>query len=409
MDTERSNKIFSNSLLPVVDDILTKKDDFFKMADKRAKPFYVFDQSALDISVKRFVDTFENNISNVSIYYAVKLNHYPLLLRRVVEKGVGLEVASVRELNLALEAGSKRILYYAPAKSKADLQYILQHSDKIRIHLDSFHELKILGELTNKLGEGIKAGIRINLPTFGLWTKYGIPLGSLKEFWLEARKYPLIELDGIHFHQSRNRKTFFYIDTIKKIAEYFKNNFSASERKEIKYIDIGGGYEWDQCEGKIIRDNSNWPKYEILRCPTIEEYAEAIGGAIKKHLEPIVDATYVTEPGRYICNKTMHIVLKVSDIKNKKECVLNGGVNMIGWQRFEHEYFPLVNITSPDDMEQRCIMWGNLCTTWDVWGYYYYGRSLNIGDVVVVPYQGALSYSLAQSFINEIPNVYKLK
>ena len=105
----------------------------------------------------------------------------------------------------------------------------------------------------------------------------------------------------------------------------------------------------------------------------------------------------------------MHIVLSVADIKDKENCILNGGVNMVGWQRFEKEYFPLVNITHPSKKERQCRMWGNLCTTWDIWGYYYYGSKLGQKDIIIVPYQGALTYSLAQTFINDIPAVYKLK
>jgi diaminopimelate decarboxylase len=63
---------------------------------------------------------------------------------------------------------------------------------------------------------------------------------------------------------------------------------------------------------------------------------------------------------------------------------------------------------SKNDSERKINMWGNLCTTWDIWGYHVYGGELSQGDIVVVPNQGALTYSLAQSFINEIPEVYKL-
>ena len=104
----------------------------------------------------------------------------------------------------------------------------------------------------------------------------------------------------------------------------------------------------------------------------------------------------------------MYIVLSVADKKNENNVVLNGGVNMVGCQRFEHEYFPLINISSPSKKEIRCNMWGNLCTTWDIWGYFCYASKLKENDVIIVPNQGALTYSLAQDFIQPIPPVYKL-
>ena len=180
------------------------------------------------------------------------------------------------------------------------------------------------------------------------------------------------------------------------------------DRKNIQYIDFGGGFEPYRSEGVFLKNQSKRQKYHILTPPTIEEYAQAIGDAIKKYLDPIVDATYLSEPGRYICNGAMHIVLSVANVKDKENCILNGGVNMVGWQRFENEYFPLINLTHPSKTEQPYRMWGNLCTTWDIWGYYCYAKKLLEKDVIIVPYQGALTYSLAQSFINDIPPVYPL-
>jgi len=209
-----------------------------------------------------------------------------------------------------------------------------------------------------------------------LWTKYGIPLQSLGKFWDQAGEYSFLKLNSIHFHQSRNQTTLFYTDTIRELAKYLKNNFTPDQLKSIQYIDFGGGFEPYKSEGVIVSEGLSWPKYKILNTPTAEEYAIAIGNSIKKYLEPIVRATYLSEPGRYICNNAMHIVLSVADIKDKENCILNGGVNMVGWQRFEKEYFPLVNITHQSKTEQRHRMWGNLCTTWDIWGYYYYGSEI---------------------------------
>jgi len=397
------------NLLPLVKTILLKKDKFLNLANKTPTPFYVYDQEGMDESIESFVASFQRYIPNFQPYYAVKLNHHPLIVSRAVEKGMGLDVASIRELNIALKAGAEKIVYYSPAKSGNDLKYALKHADRVRIHIDSFSELHLLGKLTSKLKIKIEVGIRIHTPAHGLWTKYGISLQSLRKFWEEASKYPFLKLNGIHFHQSRNKTVSFYVNTIRDLANYLKENFTSDQLKSVALVDFGGGFEHCESEGVIVQKGLHWPKYKIPKNITIEEYARAIGNSIKKYFDPIINATYLSEPGRYICNNAMHIVLSVSDIKDKENCILNGGVNMVGWQRFEKEYFPLVNVTHPSKTERKCRMWGNLCTTWDIWGYYYHGSKLQEKDVIVVPYQGALTYSLAQTFINDIPAVYKLK
>lgn len=402
------SEVESQSPTSIVENILAKKSNFLTLTNKHKTPFYVYDQDGLDESIDRFTASFKKYIPKFQPYYAVKLNHHPLIVCRAVEKGMGLDVASVRELNIALDAKATKIVYYSPAKNKEDLKYVLKYADRVRIHIDSFNELRLLGELASKLKINIDVGIRINTPAHGLWTKYGIPIKQLKSFWSEASGYKFLKLNGVHFHQSRNKNIFFYTDTIRELSLYLSKHFTPDQLKSFKYVDFGGGFEPHQDEGTIEHGKRSWPKYKIVKVPTIEEYAEAISNSIRKYLNPIIEATYLSEPGRYICNNAMHIALSVADIKDKENRILDGGVNIVGWQRFEREYFPLINITHPSKKERPSRMWGNLCTTWDIWGYYYYGSKLEQKDIIIVPNQGALTYSLAQSFINEIPEVYTL-
>jgi diaminopimelate decarboxylase len=395
-------------LLPTVEKILSKKEAFLALVEKHETPFYVYDQKELDESIERFMKAFQAYIPRFHAYYAVKLNYHPLIVKRIVEKGFGLDVASKRELSMAINAGATKIVYFSPGKSENDITEAVIHSDTVRINIDSFNELHRLGAITNKMKKDVDVGIRIHLPAQGLWSKYGIPLNELRTFWEEATHYPFVRLNGIHFHQSRNRTTDFYTNTIREVAEYIGEYFSLQERALIKYVDFGGGFEAYRSEGVIVQDESHRHDYQVLVTPTIEEYAQAIGEAISKYFEPIFSAIYLSEPGRYICNSAMHILLSVADVKDTQNVILNGGVNIVGWQRFESEYFPLVNLSSPAKSEIVCNLWGNLCTTWDIWGYRCYADKFVESDIIVVPNQGALTYSLAQSFINDIPPVISL-
>jgi diaminopimelate decarboxylase len=399
----------AGSLLPIVKEILSDKDKYLNLTSKHKTPFYVYDQEGIDKSTKHLVEAFNKYIPKCQIYYAMKINHCSLIVNRVIEMKLGLDVASKRELLMAINTGAKKIVYFSPGKSNDDLKCAIEHKDIVRIHIDSFEELHKLGKITSEVRMHIEVGVRIHMPPHGLWQKYGIPLKMLKVFWKEADKYSFIKLNGVHLHRSRNRTVDFYVNSIHDLSQYIKSNFSVEERKCIKYIDLGGGFEPYCSEGFFIpKQSQKLRKYKILIPPTIEEYAQSIGSAIKKYLDPIVEAVYLLEPGRYICNNAMHIVLNIADVKDKKNYILNGGVNMVGWQRFENEYFPLINITHPSEKERACNMWGNLCTTWDIWGYYCYTSELMETDIIIVPNQGALTYSLAQSFINDIPPVYTL-
>ena len=266
----------------------------------------------------------------------------------------------------------------------------------------------------------IDVGVRINLPIHGEWTKYGISLDSLDTFWKEAKMYDYINLSGIHFHTSRNKTPEVYVKSIELLADYLNLNFNKKMLDQIKYIDFGGGFDTNLKEG-FYSWNTNLGKlkslfglkfkrrYFLQSSSTLEQYAKAIGGAIDRNLRPIIKAKYVTEPGRILCNESMHILVKVADAINQNKIITNGGVNLVGWQRFEFEYFPLINLTNPSLKERECMVYGNLCTTWDLWGYYLYsGDTIAENDTILIPYQGTLTYALAQSFINPIAKVYKI-
>lgn len=395
-----------NNLLNVVNYILSKKKDIEKITTQHKTPFYVFDQSSLDKSIDSFLVPFNKKIDSFKAYYALKINHHPLIVKRVVEKGMGLDVASPREIDIAVNSGCKDIVYFSPGKTEDDLKYALKHSDIVTIHIDSFNELKTLGILTNKQKNKIRAGIRIHTKSHGAWKKYGIDLQNLNDFWTEAQKYPFIDLCGIHFHSSRNKDASFYENTIEEVSSYLYNKFNKNNLKKIKYIDFGGGFEVYKSEGYYLDNKKD--KFYITESIKIEEYAKKISKAIDKYLSPIVKISYYSEPGRIICNNSMFIALSVVDVKDKSNIILDGGVNMVGWQRFESEYFPLVNISNPSKKELKCNVWGNLCTTWDIWGYNCYAKKNENRDIIIVPNQGALTYSLAQNFIYPIPPVFKL-
>ncbi len=104
----------------------------------------------------------------------------------------------------------------------------------------------------------------------------------------------------------------------------------------------------------------------------------------------------------------MHLLVSVVDRKSDDLVVTDAGTNAVGWECFESDYFPVVNLTRPALTEHPCYVLGSLCTPHDVWGYAYHGEDIQPGDALLIPMQGAYTYSLRQEFIKPFPKAVLL-
>jgi diaminopimelate decarboxylase len=186
----------------------------------------------------------------------------------------------------------------------------------------------------------------------------------------------------------------------------------------IEFVDIGGGYwpplgEWlhpvGTPRGKLeeaIAPSEEPPRtHHCVPAASIEEFARQIGEAVRVHLFPHTQCRILLEPGRWIVHDGMHILVTVVDRKADDLVITDAGTNTVGWERYETDYFPVINLSRPDLSEHPCYILGSLCTPHDVWGYAYFGSDIQPGDRLLIPSQGAYTYSLRQHFIKPLPNV----
>jgi len=417
---------YKGNLRWLVKNILRKREKIMKVTNKFPTPFYLIDESELKDSVVTFYNNFAKYIKNFHPYYAMKSNSHPEIVKRIINYGFGVDVSSGKELKEALSYGAKRILYTGPGKTLPEIKLAVEKNNKVTINIDSFRELEKIDIITRKLKKKIHVGVRIYTRFHGSWVKFGIPLADLAKFWRKAAICPFIELEGIQVHMSWNKTAEPYQLVLKELSDYLKKNFTTIMLGEIKFVDFGGGFLPHNSTGyypnklpqgnllKIAGDfSSEHPlfkdKYYISQAVRIEDYAKGISVAIDSFIRPLVNCKFYAEPGRIICHKAMHVVLKIVDKKGNKCAITDGGINIIGWERFETEYYPVINLTNPSLKEKKFKILGSLCTPRDEWGSYCYASKIKEGDVILVPNQGAYSFSLAQNFIKPIPDVHILK
>lgn len=404
-------------LLRHVEGYFADRKQYLDLAGKHHPPLYVLQPRILAQRAGEFRDAFCKVLKETGFYFAVKSNNHPEVARILLENRFGLDVSSGAELQMALYLGAEDIIFSGPGKTREELLLAVRNTCRTVVLLDSFHELDRLQQAASSVGCQVRAGVRVSIDPKGLWRKFGIALEDLNAFHQQACSCPDVLLQGIQFHSSWNMDPARQIGYIAKLGRAL-SAMPLEFRKNIRFVDVGGGYwpkqgEWMQEAGTsegMMRKALDMPVNSAFAhywnpASAIEVFACEIADAVAKHILPVANCRICFEPGRWICNDSMQLLFSVVDKKAPDLVITDAGTNAVGWERFETDYFPVLNLTRPALRENPCAIVGSLCTPHDVWGYSYWGSGLEEGDVLLIPMQGAYTYSLRQEFIKPLPQV----
>ena len=408
-------RLESAELLGYVSRFLDQRETYLKAVQTDGSPLYLLDKTILVERARQFLGAFQQYLPSVRVFFAMKSNNCPDVARTLIGEGLGLDVSSGRELAAAVEYGASSILFSGPGKCDAELDLAARHGDRVTVLLDSFGELRRLEARCGERQCRMSAGVRLTTDNTGIWRKFGIPLSELQRFMVQAGRCRYVQLEGLQFHLSWNLDPRNYTTFIKHLGATLRA-LDPKYRASLRFLDIGGGFwppqgEWLQPAATprgILLNALQKHAAESLhhfKCPaaSIEEFAGRIGRALQTYIPDDMTYDVYAEPGRWLCNDAMQIVLTVADRKAPDVVITDGGTNAVGWERFESDYFPVINLTRPGLTERECLIAGSLCTPHDIWGYAYFGEDIQPGDVLLIPDQGAYTYSLRQEFIKPLP------
>jgi len=419
--TEQEPAILDNTeISSFVSGFLQRRDVFLQACHRYGSPLYVVEESVLIERAEQFIDAFSQVLPDVRFYCAMKSNNHPLIVKTLVNAGLNIDVSSGLELEIALDTDAADIVFSGPGKTEKELTLAVENSDRITVLIDSFGELEHLQRVAVEKDASIRAGVRLAIDSNGLWRKFGIPLKDVSKFLDAAEHCDHVSINGLQFHTSWNLDPYNQVNFIACLGNIL-SKLTSEQSSMIEFIDIGGGFwpsqgEWLQSSGIPLSHSSSVTKLGSVsktchykrRSTTIEEFAGQIAQAVYTHLFPYVSCRICAEPGRWLCNDAMHLLLTVLDKKAKDLVITDAGTNAIGWERFETDYFPVINLSRAESIEHECYILGSLCTPHDVWGYTYWGKGIEPGDILMIPTQGAYTYSLRQEFIKPLPKVVML-
>lgn len=343
----------------------------------------------LDFNViKRTYDRFLAAMPGSTMYYAVKANANPQVLQAVVDKGAGLEIASLAELERSLDAGAtgERIICSNPIKNPIFLER-MQREGVYAMTVDSTFEV----EKVAQYAPGSRVYVRLAVDNTGsvlpLAGKFGVDGDEALNLFDLARDLGLQPI-GLSFHvgsQCLSVKN--WVNAIRACGEVWQ---TATERgHRLYFLDIGGGFPAGH--------------YHTPSIPTIEEIGAAVMDAVE-HYIPREDLKILAlEPGRGLVGESGRLVVSVVGKAKRGSdewLYLDAGV-FNGLMETYEGFPPVVQLLSDDAAERpmaRYTLAGPSCDSCDVIARGAELPEIHIGDRLVFIDAGAYTNEYAAAF-----------
>jgi ornithine decarboxylase len=256
--------------------MMTPKIARFLAEQNLPTPFLVVDLDVIAHNFKKL----RKAMPLAEIYYAVKANPAPEVLRVLDGLGSSFDTASIFEIDLCLGHGiaPERLSFGNTIKKESDIAAAYRGGVRL-FAFDSVSEVEKLA----RSAPGARVFCRIFMTGEGadwpLGGKFGCSIDMAADLLVRARDLGL-EPHGVSFHVGSQQRDLTQWDVaVGKTKMLFT---TLSEKGiELKLINLGGGF----------------PARYRSRIPAIDTYAEAIMGAMTKHFGNRLPQMII-EPGR---------------------------------------------------------------------------------------------------------------
>ena len=261
----------------------------------------MYETPYLMMSLEPIAQAFDDLVSyfpKAGIYYAVKANPAPEIVKLLLQKDSCFDIASPAEIDLCLSQGAKpdTLSYGNTIKKAKDIAYAFEQG----VRLFSFDSPEELDKLA-LYAPGSKVFCRVLVSSYGaswpLSRKFGCSLELAEELLCCASKKGLIPF-GVSFHVgSQQTRPDSWKQPLNDIAHLFQN--LAKQHIDLQIVNLGGGF----------------PAHYNHTVPDLETYAEHIHQALKV-LDDFAPQV-ILEPGRSLVADAGKIISEVVLISRK--------------------------------------------------------------------------------------------
>jgi ornithine decarboxylase len=348
------------------------------MVDNRIKtPFLVLSRSAIRSNLIRLASA----LPGVGIHYAVKSNCHSAILEEVARTGHSFDIASYRELQFAIEAGTvaSDVIHSHPIKSSQEIKRAVSAGVTVFV-VDNPDEIKKFVPYAGKVRLLIRFKIEDSKAVVNLSYKFGCLKREVPGL-VEIIKRHNLDYCGLAFHVgSQCFDNGVYIKAINEAANLIDELHSNGVKTEL--LDIGGGFPVPYTD-KVI---------------PIEDFCRPIQRQLDKRLEKNIKV--ICEPGRFISATSTTLVSSIigkSVRSGKSWYFLDDGVyGSFSGRVYDHCKYQV--ITNRNTTWQNSVLAGPTCDSFDVIYKDVLLPPLELGDILLFPAMGAYCSVSASSF-----------
>jgi diaminopimelate decarboxylase len=367
-------------------------------------PFYVYSRQYVS---ERIAALRAAVPKSVHLHYAIKANPMPALVQYIAPLVDGLDVASAREMRVALDTGiDPAIVSFAgPGKTPAELEQAVAAG--IVLNVESELEIERLAAISRATGRRPKVCVRVN-PDFELKTSGMKMGGGPKQFGIDAERVPdvlqhlgTLPIDFLGFHifsGSQNLRADAIVDAQQK-AVALAIELAKSAPAPVRILNIGGGF-----------GVPHFPNEQPLDLEPISANLRELVAKVATHLP---EAQVVLELGRYLVQEAGLYVCRVLDRKISRGHVFliaDGGLHHhlaasgnFG-QILRKNYPVVVGNRVRGTVRETVSVVGPLCTPLDVLADRMDLARAEVGDLIVVFQSGAYGYTASpHQFLSHPP------
>ncbi|MFD2371608.1 type III PLP-dependent enzyme [Brevibacillus sp. GCM10020057] len=370
-----------------------------EMHEKSEKPFcaYLYDLDHLKQHVQAKAGSLP---AACRLFYAIKANSEPPILRALAPYVYGFEVASLGEIRKVRAVSPDiPILFGGPGKTDEELEGAIEHRVSL-LHVESMNELRRVDQLAKKRNVVVPILLRVNLrgplpsatlAMAGRPTQFGIDETLVPDAIRLALSLEGVKLQGFHFHSISN-----HLDAGKHvalIAHYLRlvRDWITQFDLDISYLNAGGGIGVNYAD---LTQQFEW-----------EPFVSGLSSLLDSAAPPGLRILF--ESGRYLTASCGYYAAEVLDVKQnhgKTYAVIRGGNHHFrlpsSWQH-SHPFHVISTekwaypFARPTHENGAVTVVGQLCTPKDVLASDVYVPKLRAGDIVCFPYAGAYGWAIS--------------